>query len=110
MLMLLQVELLCRETPLLQHLQVRCEDVPRRTKEEEKGALLLLLKMVMKEEEKKSLLKKQKDIKLQVKVMIDELEETPERLRRTWSSTWGRPSLRCRRRASRCPTRRRRAR
>ena len=37
----------------------------------------------LKEEDKKSLLKKQKDIKLQVKVMIDELEETPERLRRT---------------------------
>jgi RNA polymerase primary sigma factor len=37
----------------------------------------------LKEEEKKNLLKKQKDIKTQVKVMIDDLEETPERLRRT---------------------------
>jgi RNA polymerase primary sigma factor len=37
----------------------------------------------LKEEEKKNLLKKQKDIKTQVKGMIDELEETPERLRRT---------------------------
>ncbi len=42
-----------------------------------KGALKL------KEEEKKNLLKKQKDIKTQVKGMIDDLEETPERLRRT---------------------------
>ena len=37
----------------------------------------------LKEEEKKNLLKKQKDIKVQVKGMIDDLEETPERLRRT---------------------------
>ena len=37
----------------------------------------------LKEEEKKNLLKKQKDIKAQVKGMIDDLEETPERLRRT---------------------------
>jgi RNA polymerase primary sigma factor len=37
----------------------------------------------LKEEEKKLLLKKQKDIKAQVKQMIDDLEETPERLRRT---------------------------
>jgi len=37
----------------------------------------------LKEEEKKNLLKKQKDIKIQVKGMIDDLEETPERLRRT---------------------------
>jgi RNA polymerase primary sigma factor len=37
----------------------------------------------LKEEEKKNLLKKQKDIKTQVKGMIDDLEETPERLRRT---------------------------
>jgi RNA polymerase primary sigma factor len=37
----------------------------------------------LKEEEKKNLLKKQKDIRLQVKQMIDDLEETPERLRRT---------------------------
>jgi RNA polymerase primary sigma factor len=37
----------------------------------------------LKEEEKKILLKKQKDIKTQVKGMIDDLEETPERLRRT---------------------------
>jgi RNA polymerase primary sigma factor len=37
----------------------------------------------LKEEEKKNLLKKQKDIKTQVKAMIDDLEETPERLRRT---------------------------
>jgi RNA polymerase primary sigma factor len=37
----------------------------------------------VREEEKKNLLKKQKDIKVQVKVMIDDLEETPERLRRT---------------------------
>jgi RNA polymerase primary sigma factor len=42
-----------------------------------KGALKL------KEEEKKNLLKKQKDIKTHVKGMIDDLEETPERLRRT---------------------------
>ncbi|MEQ1573608.1 MAG: RNA polymerase sigma factor RpoD [Vicinamibacterales bacterium] len=37
----------------------------------------------LKEEEKKHLLKKHKDIKVHVKMMIDELEETPERLRRT---------------------------
>ncbi len=37
----------------------------------------------LKEEEKKNLLKKQKDIKTHVKGMIDDLEETPERLRRT---------------------------
>jgi RNA polymerase primary sigma factor len=37
----------------------------------------------LKEEEKKNLQKKQKDIKTQVKGMIDDLEETPERLRRT---------------------------
>ncbi|HVR81696.1 MAG TPA: RNA polymerase sigma factor RpoD, partial [Luteimonas sp.] len=37
----------------------------------------------LKEEEKKHLLKKQKDIKIHVKGMIDDLEETPERLRRT---------------------------
>jgi RNA polymerase primary sigma factor len=37
----------------------------------------------LKEDEKKNLLKKQKDIKTHVKGMIDDLEETPERLRRT---------------------------
>src|SRR5918993_4719805 len=37
----------------------------------------------LKEEDKKNLLKRQKDIRLQVKQMIDDLEETPERLRRT---------------------------
>ena len=37
----------------------------------------------LKEEEKKNLLKKQKDLKTHVKGMIDDLEETPERLRRT---------------------------
>src|SRR5215218_7989121 len=37
----------------------------------------------LKEEEKKNLLKKQKDIKIVVKQMIDDLEETPDRLRRT---------------------------
>ncbi len=37
----------------------------------------------LKEEEKKALLKKQKDVKANVKQMIDDLEETPERLRRT---------------------------
>jgi len=37
----------------------------------------------LKEEDKKNLLKRQKDIKTQVKGMIDDLEETPERLRRT---------------------------
>ncbi len=37
----------------------------------------------LKEEERKALLKKQKDVKTNVKQMIDDLEETPERLRRT---------------------------
>ncbi len=37
----------------------------------------------LKEEEKKVLAKKLKDLKTQVKAMIDDLEETPERLRRT---------------------------
>jgi RNA polymerase primary sigma factor len=37
----------------------------------------------LKEDERKNLLRKQKDIKVQVKSMIDDLEETPERLRRT---------------------------
>jgi RNA polymerase primary sigma factor len=37
----------------------------------------------LKDEEKKNLLKKQKDLKTSVKALIDELEETPERLRRT---------------------------
>jgi len=37
----------------------------------------------LKEEDKKNLLRRQKDIKTQVKSMIDDLEETPERLRRT---------------------------
>ena len=37
----------------------------------------------LKEEEKKNLLKKQKDLKTHIKQMIDDLEETPERLRRT---------------------------
>ena len=37
----------------------------------------------LKEEDKKNLLKRQKDIRVQVKQMIDDLEETPERLRRT---------------------------
>ena len=37
----------------------------------------------LKEEEKKLLLRKQKDIKVQIKQMIDDLEETPDRLRRT---------------------------
>jgi len=37
----------------------------------------------LKEEDRKNLLKKQKDIRTQVKGMIDDLEETPERLRRT---------------------------
>jgi RNA polymerase primary sigma factor len=37
----------------------------------------------LKEEDKKNLLRKQKDIKTQIKSMIDDLEETPERLRRT---------------------------
>jgi RNA polymerase primary sigma factor len=37
----------------------------------------------LREEDRKNLLKRQKDIRLQVKQMIDDLEETPERLRRT---------------------------
>jgi RNA polymerase primary sigma factor len=37
----------------------------------------------MKEEDKKHLLKKLKDIRTHVRMMVDELEETPERLRRT---------------------------
>ena len=37
----------------------------------------------LKEEEKKNLQKKLKDIRVHVKQMIDDLEETPERLRRT---------------------------
>jgi RNA polymerase primary sigma factor len=37
----------------------------------------------MKEEERKNLLKKLKDIRAHVRLMVDELEETPERLRRT---------------------------
>jgi RNA polymerase primary sigma factor len=37
----------------------------------------------LKEEERKNLLKKQKDLKTHIKAMTDELEETPERLRRT---------------------------
>jgi RNA polymerase primary sigma factor len=37
----------------------------------------------LKEDEKKNWLKKFKDIRIQVKQMIDDLEETPERLRRT---------------------------
>jgi RNA polymerase primary sigma factor len=37
----------------------------------------------LKEEEKKNFLKKLKDLKTSVKALIDELEETPERLRRT---------------------------
>jgi RNA polymerase primary sigma factor len=37
----------------------------------------------LKEEDKKNLLKRQKDLKLHVKAMIDDLEETPDRLRRT---------------------------
>jgi RNA polymerase primary sigma factor len=37
----------------------------------------------LKEEEKKNLQKKEKDIRTQVKQMIGDLEETPERLRRT---------------------------
>ena len=37
----------------------------------------------LKEEEKKNLLKKQKDLRLHIKQMVDDLEETPERLRRT---------------------------
>ncbi|HET9192831.1 MAG TPA: RNA polymerase sigma factor region1.1 domain-containing protein, partial [Vicinamibacterales bacterium] len=37
----------------------------------------------LKEEDKRNLLKRQKDIRVQVKQMVDDLEETPERLRRT---------------------------
>ena len=37
----------------------------------------------LKEEEKKNLLKKLRDIKTQLRLMVDDLEETPERLRRT---------------------------
>jgi RNA polymerase primary sigma factor len=37
----------------------------------------------LKEEDKKNLQKKQKDLRTSVKALIDELEETPERLRRT---------------------------
>jgi RNA polymerase primary sigma factor len=37
----------------------------------------------LKEEEKKNLQKKQKDLKAHIKTLTDELEETPERLRRT---------------------------
>jgi RNA polymerase primary sigma factor len=37
----------------------------------------------LREEDKKNLQKRQKDIRVQVKQMIDDLEETPERLRRT---------------------------
>jgi RNA polymerase primary sigma factor len=37
----------------------------------------------LKEEEKKNLVKKYKDIRTHIKAMIDDLEETPERLRRT---------------------------
>jgi len=37
----------------------------------------------LKEEDKKNLLRRQKDIRVQVKQMVDDLEETPERLRRT---------------------------
>jgi RNA polymerase primary sigma factor len=37
----------------------------------------------LREEDKKNLLKRQKDLRLQVKQMVDDLEETPERLRRT---------------------------
>jgi len=37
----------------------------------------------LKEEEKKALQKKQKDVRTNVRQMIDDLEETPERLRRT---------------------------
>jgi RNA polymerase primary sigma factor len=37
----------------------------------------------LKEEEKKHLLKRQKELKIVVKTMTDELEETPDRLRRT---------------------------
>ena len=37
----------------------------------------------MKEEDRKNLQKKQKDLRTSVKALVDELEETPERLRRT---------------------------
>src|SRR5215203_5970809 len=37
----------------------------------------------VKEEDRKNLLKRQKDLRVQLKVMSDELQETPERLRRT---------------------------
>ncbi|MGH9345697.1 MAG: RNA polymerase sigma factor RpoD [Vicinamibacterales bacterium] len=37
----------------------------------------------LKDEDRKNLLKRQKDIRATVKALIDELEETPERLRRT---------------------------
>ena len=37
----------------------------------------------LREEDRKNLLKRQRDIRTQVKGMIDDLEETPERLRRT---------------------------
>jgi RNA polymerase primary sigma factor len=37
----------------------------------------------LRDDDKKNLLRRQKDIRLQVKQMIDDLEETPERLRRT---------------------------
>src|SRR4030095_12714595 len=37
----------------------------------------------LKDEEKKNLLQKQKDIKTRVKALLGDLEETPERLRRT---------------------------
>jgi RNA polymerase primary sigma factor len=40
-------------------------------------------KVKLKEEEKKNLLKRQKELKLQVKTMADELEETPDQLMRT---------------------------
>jgi RNA polymerase primary sigma factor len=37
----------------------------------------------VKEEDRKNLLKRQKDLRVQLKVMSDDLQETPERLRRT---------------------------
>ena len=37
----------------------------------------------LKEEDRKNLLKRQKDLRVQLKAMTDELQETPERLRRT---------------------------
>ena len=40
-------------------------------------------KVKLKEEEKKNLLRRQKELKLQVKTMADELEETPDQLMRT---------------------------